>query len=46
MGRAAGASPPHLPPSPAPSGLASVQGLRTTPRPDTEVSYGDESQPK
>ena len=29
---------------PGSSGLASVQGLRITPRPDTEVSYGDETQ--
>ena len=45
MGRAAGGAFP-LPPGPAPSGLTSVQGLRTTPRPDTEVSYGDETQSK
>jgi hypothetical protein len=38
--------PPHLPPSPASSGLASVQGLRIHPRPHTEVSYGDETQAK
>jgi hypothetical protein len=46
MGVRQGASPSHLPPSPAPSGLASVQGLRITPRPDTEVSDGDETQTK
>ena len=46
MGVRRGQAFPHLPPSPAPSGLASVQGLRITPRPDTEVSYGDETQPK
>ena len=45
-GGAAGEAFPHRPPSPAPPGLASVQGLRTTPQPDTEVSYGDEIQRK
>jgi hypothetical protein len=46
MGVRQGANPSHLPPSPAPSGLASVQGLRITPRPHMEVSYGDEIQSK
>jgi hypothetical protein len=36
----------NLPPSPASSGLASVQGLGTIPWPDTEVSHGDETQSK
>jgi hypothetical protein len=36
----------YPPPSPAPSGLASVQGLRIRPRQHTEVSYGDETQSK
>jgi hypothetical protein len=45
-GRAAGGKSAHLPPSPAPSGLASVQGLRIIPQPDTEVSDGDEVQSK
>jgi hypothetical protein len=46
MGVRQGHTFPHLPPGPAPSGLASVQGLRITPQPDTEVSYGDKAQLK
>jgi hypothetical protein len=46
MGVRQGQASPNLPPSPAASGLASVQGLRIRPRPDTEVSYGDETQAK
>jgi hypothetical protein len=35
---------PFLPPGSAPSGLASVQGPRNIPRPDTEVTHDDQAQ--
>ncbi len=46
MGVRRGEPSPILPPGPAASGLASVQGPRIISRPDTEVSYGDETQSK